>query len=161
MADDPRRRLSLPWGGLPKPFLAPPQPTLDYLSSGAVRPVQAAVRPVSTVHFLVHPEMDEVRALARARGWLDAGYTRLSITWVELRYTTDDWATARVLHSTDVPSPVVDGYFFLPDVAAGEEVSFAVHAGVACHAPEDVAGTRAEGDVWFNAGGANYRQRSR
>jgi hypothetical protein len=56
---------------------------------------------------------------------------------------------------------VVNGFFFLPNVAPGVEVEFAVHAGLACHAPSDTAGSRDTGDLWFNADGGNYRQQTR
>jgi hypothetical protein len=145
----------------PRPFLPPPPPWPDSLTSGAVRPTTAVMPPMSTVHFLVHGEMPEVLAYAAARGWLEKGFSRITVTWLELRYTTDGWKTTHVLHSTDVPCPVVNGFFFLPDVPPGQEVEFAVHAGLACHAPTDTAGCRDVGDVWFNNGGANYRQKSR
>ena len=47
--------------------------------------------PTATVHFLVHPEMAEVVAYARELGWLERGYSVLSIPWVEMHYTTDGW----------------------------------------------------------------------
>ncbi|MEW5738765.1 MAG: hypothetical protein AB1938_07550 [Myxococcota bacterium] len=150
-----------PPGERPRPFLPPPQASLDYLSSGTVRPTSAAVAPLSSIHFLVHPGMPEVQAYAAERGWLAQGFTQLSITWLELRYTTDGWKTSHVLHSTDVPCPVVNGFFFLPNVPLGVEVEFAVHAGLACHAPSDTAGSRDTGELWFNNGGANFRQLTR
>lgn len=152
---------SPPLGERLRPFLPPPQASVDYLSSGAVRPTSAPVAPLSTIHFLVHPQMPEVQAYAAARGWLEKGFTQVNVTWLELRYSTDGWKTTHVLHSTDVPCPVMNGYFFLPNVPAGVEVEFAVHAGLACHAPSDTAGSRDTGELWFNNGGANFRQRTR
>lgn len=116
---------------------------------------------VSSLHFLVHPDMAEVQDLARGRGWPEKGYTTLSIAWVELHWTLDGWKTTQVLRSTDVPCPVVNGSFFLPNVAAGTEIEFAIHAGIACHAPQDTAGVRDSADVWFNNAGINYRQVTR
>jgi hypothetical protein len=113
------------------------------------------------VHFHVHSELAEVRAYAKAQGWLDRGFTHLQIAWLELRYTTDGWKTTQVLRSTDAPSPVVGGYFFLAGVPAGTEVELAVHAGLFCRAPTDLAGYRERGSLWFNNGGRNYRQFSR
>lgn len=150
-----------PLGERPRPFLPPPQAPSDYLTSGAVRPTVAAVAPMSSVHFLVPPQMPEVQAYAASRGWLDQGFTQLTVTWLELRYTTDGWQSSHALHSTDVPCPVVNGFFFLPNVPTGVEVEFAVHAGLACHAPTDTAGSRDTGELWFNNGGANFRQQSR
>src|SRR4051794_22652876 len=77
--------------------------------------------PSSVVHFHVYPEMREVREYAAAQGWLKKGFTTLQVPWVELRYTTDRWKTTQVLRSTDVPSPVVSGFFFLPAVPRGTE----------------------------------------
>ena len=37
---------------------------------------------------------------------------------LEMHYTTDGWKTSRVLKSTDVPSPYINGYFYLPFVEA-------------------------------------------
>ena len=39
----------------------------------------------------------------------------LSIPWVEMHYTTDDWATSRVCKSSDVPSPVINGWYITFD----------------------------------------------
>lgn len=116
---------------------------------------------VSSLHFVVHPDMAEVQALAASRGWPEKGYTTLSTAWVELHWTLDGWKTTQVLRSTDVPCPVVNGSFFLPNVSAGTEVEFAIHAGIACHAPQDTAGVRDSADLWFNNTGTNYRQVTR
>jgi hypothetical protein len=105
--------------------------------------------------------MPEVQALAHSRGWLSRGFTTLSIPWTEMHWTLDDWKTVRVLRSTDVPCPVMNGYYFLPSVPTGTEVGFAVHAGIACHAPQDTAGTRDTTDLWFNNDGLNFRQVTR
>lgn len=117
--------------------------------------------PMSTVHFAVHPGMDEIQQLARARGWLDQGFTHLTVTWLELRWTADGWKTTHLVSSDDVPCPVVNGTFHLADCAPGTEVEFAIHCGVACHAPQDTAGARDVGELWFNNGGQNYRQVTR
>jgi hypothetical protein len=140
---------------------------MSSLSEAFTRPAapflvhSAALPPSSVVHFHVGPEMEDVKRFALAQGWLDKGYTALGIAWLELRYTTDGWKTTRVLKSTDVPSPVVGGFFFLPGVPKGTEVELAVHAGVFCRAPGDVAGYRERGSLWFNNGGRNFRQVSR
>lgn len=148
-----------------RPFLAPstPEASRPYQSSpsGITRPVTASVPQVSSVHFLVHAAMPEVQQCAAARDWFAKGFTTLSIPWTEMHWTTDHWKTIQVLRSTDVPCPVMNGFFFLPNVPAGTEVEFAVHAGVACHAPHDTAGSRDTTDVWFNNDGLNYRQTTR
>jgi hypothetical protein len=126
--------------------------------SAPFRARSAGLPPSSVVHFHIGPETEEVKRFALAQGWLDRGYSSLSIGWLELRYTTDGWKTTHVLKSTDVPSPVVAGFFFLPGVPPGSEVELAVHAGVFCRAPGDVAGYRERGSLWFNNGGLNYRQ---
>lgn len=115
------------------------------------------------IHFLVTEDTAEVQDYARARGWFDQGFTALTIAWLELHFTTDGWATTRVLKSTDVPSPVVDGWFYLPSVSVGENVEFAVHVGLTCRKPEDHAQAmfRDQGSLWFNNDGANYTQTAR
>lgn len=113
---------------------------------------------MSRIHFEVHPGMNELQRYAREKGWLDAGFTQLSISWLELHFTTDGWRTTHVLRSTEVPSPVADGYFTLASVPKGTPVEFAIHAGVACHAPHDSAGVRERGETWLNNGGRNYTQ---
>ena len=148
--------------GETRPFLAPstPEATRPYTSSpsGITRPVTATVPQVSSITFLVHPGMPEVVALAESRGWLAQGFTTLSVAWVELHWTLDAWKTPHVLRSTDVPCPVVNGAFFLPNVPVGADVEFAVHAGLACHAPQDTAGIRETSDLWFNNAGVKYHQ---
>jgi hypothetical protein len=129
--------------------------------SAPFRARSAGLPPSSVVHFHVWPEMDEVRAYASERGWLEKGFTQLSIGWTELRYSTDGWKTTHVLKSTDVPCPVVGGYYFLPGVPRGTDVEIAVQVGVFCRAPSDTAGYRERGSVWFNNSGRNYCQTSR
>ena len=144
-----------------RPFLAPvTQETIVHPSSpsGVIRPVTATVPAISTVHFVVHAGMPEIQGLASARGWLERGFTTLSIPWTEMHWSTDGWKTVHVLRSSDVPCPVMNGYYYLPNVPTGVEVSFAIHAGIACHAPQDTAGMRDASDVWFNNHGLNYRQ---
>lgn len=144
-----------------RPFFAPTtEETLVHPSSpsGVIHPVTTSVPAVSSVHFLVHAGMPEIQALAVRRGWVSQGFTTLSIPWTEMHWTTDGWKTVRVLRSTDVPCPVMNGYYFLPNVPCGSEVEFAVRAGVACHAPQDTAGMRDTTEIWFNNQGENYRQ---
>ncbi len=133
----------------PRPLLPPPP---GYLYAGTPR---------ATVHFLVHTGMAELRRYALERGWPSRGWTQLTTPWMELHYTTDGWKTTRVLKSTDVPCPVVNGYFYLPYVEKNQEVEFAVQVGLACRAEGDSAGERETGAVWFNNDGLNYRQRAR
>jgi hypothetical protein len=145
-----------------QPPVLPPSPLRsEAMPTGLVRPQTTRVAPRSTIHFSVTPQLPEVMTFAADAGWLAQGFSVLSIRWLELRYSTDGWKTVQVLRSTDVPCPVVDGRFFLPELPADTEVEFAVHVGVACHAPQDTAGIRAQGDFWMNNGGQNYRQRSR
>jgi hypothetical protein len=128
---------------------------------GHVRPVSAPFVKGSSLHFDVNPQLPEVQALARARGWLEQGFTVLTITWQELHWTADGWKTLHRLSSTDVPCPVTNGFFALPGIAKGTLVEFALHVGVACHAAQDSAGARDEADLWFNNQGKNYEQRTR
>src|SRR5690242_12719398 len=108
--------------------------------SAPFRQRSAGLPPSSVVHFHVFPEMEEVQEYARAQGWLQRGFSQVQVTWLELRYTVDGWKTVHVLRSTDVPSPVVGGFFFLPAVPRGSDVELAVHAGLSCRAPGDTAG---------------------
>lgn len=114
--------------------------------------------PTSRIHFEVHAGMPELQAYAREQGWTAQGWTHLSIPWQELRFTTDGWKTTQTLKSTEVPSPIVNGFFSLPNVAKGTTVEFAIHVGVASHAPSDIAGYRERGDLWLNNGGRNFTQ---
>jgi hypothetical protein len=114
--------------------------------------------PTSRIHFSVHPGMEELKAYAREQGWTAKGFTNLSVPWQELVYTTDNWKTTLSLKSTDVPSPIVNGFFSLPNVPKGTTVEFAIHVGVASHAPSDIAGYRERGELWLNNGGKNYSQ---
>jgi hypothetical protein len=113
------------------------------------------------IHFLVHPGMPQVVEFAQAQGWLALGFSALSVPWLELHYSTDGWVTPRVLKSTDVPCPVINGWFYLPHVHSGDAVEFAVRAGVGCRSPDDHSGLREQGTLWFNNDGANYRQTAR
>lgn len=129
------------------------------LPPGAVTGTQGPNKsaPTSKIHFQVHGGMRELLEYARAQGWADRGFSHLSVPWQELVYTTDDWKTQHTLKSSDVPSPVVNGFFSL-NVPKGTTVEFAVHVGVACQAPSDVSGYRERGDLWLNNGGENFRQ---
>lgn len=140
------------------PATTPPRPDV---TAGFVRPTIGPLMQASTIHFLAHTEMRELLDYAAQRGWPSLGFDRLSIRWQELHWTKDAWKTVNVVRSTDVPCPVVNGYFYLPNVGPGTEVEFAVHVGIACHAPQDTAGARDVGDVWFNNAGQNYRQATR
>ncbi len=102
--------------------------------------------------------MDELKQFARGQGWTDKGFTQLSIPWQEMVFTTDNWKTTQTLRSSDTPSPLVNGRFILPNVPKGTEVQFAIHVGVASHAPSDIGGYRERGDVWLNNGGKNFSQ---
>jgi hypothetical protein len=113
------------------------------------------------IHFLVHPAMPELKKFALEQGWPQRGFSVLSVPWLELHFTTDSWATSHVLKSTDVPCPVINGWYYLPNVDAGQQVEFAVHAGISCHAPEDQSASRDQGSLWFNNDGANYTQIAR
>ena len=138
------------------PNASPPQPHApqppSYLSSGSNR---------ATVHFWVHAQMPEVKAFAEEQGWLAHGWDNLAISWQEMHYTTDGWKTTRVLKSTEVPSPVINGHFYLPFVVKGDKVEFAVQVGIAARTPGDTSGERASGVLWFNGDGQNYRQTAR
>lgn len=114
--------------------------------------------PLAAIHFDVTESTAEVRRFAAERGWFEKGFTALSIAWRELHFTTDGWSTSWVVKSTDVPSPVVDGWFLLPRVKAGETVEFALQVGITCRTPEDHAMFRDQGALWFNNGGRNYTQ---
>jgi hypothetical protein len=116
---------------------------------------------VSSVHFQVTPDLPEIQARVAEREWTARGFTHVTVPWTEMHWTTDNWKTSHVLRSSDVPCPVMNGYYFLPNVPTGAEVEFAIHAGIACHAPQDTAGSRDTADVWFNNDGKNYRQATR
>jgi len=140
------------------PTLPAPEDRLDYLSTGVVRPMQTTVERHSTVHFLVHDGLPELKTYAEHRGWIERGYTSLVVPWLEMHWTTDGWKTLHVLKSTDVPSPMVNGYFHLPKVPPGTEVEFAIRVGLNCRCPGDNAGAREVGELWLNNHGRNYRQ---
>ncbi|MBL8952448.1 MAG: hypothetical protein JNK82_16830 [Myxococcaceae bacterium] len=112
----------------------------------------------SRIHFDVHAGLDEIQRYAREKGWPQRGFGHVTISWLELRFTTDGWKTTQSVRSTDVPSPIVKGFFTLLDVPRGTAVEFAIHVGVVCHAPHDVAGYRELGELWLNNGGRNYTQ---
>lgn len=106
---------------------------------------------VSTVHFLVHPGLEEVRAAAQSEGW-----GAVATETEEVRYTTDGWQTPHVLKAGDQPSPfAADGRIFLPDVSQGTEVEFALKVGIV---PVGAGPQAARAEVWLNNGGENYRQ---
>jgi hypothetical protein len=142
----------------PLPVVTPPE---KKSISDEFKPVKVEAQrqaPTSRIHFAVHTGMDELKAFAAEKGWTREGYTQLSVPWQELVYTTDNWKTTLSLKSTDVPSPIVNGFFNLPNVPKGTTIEFAIHVGVACHAPSDIAGYRERGDVWLNNGGRNFTQ---
>ncbi|MDP2269414.1 MAG: hypothetical protein Q8K32_01710 [Archangium sp.] len=138
----------------------PPPPTRLESRSGLTT-MFASRGPVSTVHFLVHGEMAELRRVAQARGWMERGFTALTVPWLELHWTSDGWKTLHVVSSNDVPCPVVNGTFHLAGCAPGTEVEFAVHVGMACHAPGDTAFARDVAELWLNNGGKNFVQTTR
>ncbi len=143
----------------PDGALAPPPARLETRS--VITSMTATRGPMSTVHFLVHADMLELHREAEARGWLQRGFTALTVPWLELHWTSDGWKTLHVVSSNDVPCPVVNGTFHLPGCTPGTEVEFAVHVGIACHAPADTAGARDVAELWLNNGGKNYRQTTR
>ncbi len=138
------------------PVLPPPPTQLDGRSN-----LFGARGPVSTLHFLVHPGMAELQREAQARGWNTRGFTTLSVAWLELHWSDDGWKTLHVLSSNDVPCPVVNGTFHLSGCASGTEVEFAIHVGLACHAPHDTAGARDVAELWLNNDGRNFVQTTR
>ncbi len=140
-------------------LLPPPPQRLEERS--ALASMMHSQGPMSTVHFVVHPGMEEIQQEARRRGWLDQGHSHLTVNWLELRWTMDGWKTMHVVSSDDVPCPVVNGTFHLQGCPPGTEVEFAIHCGIASHAPHDTAGARDVGELWFNDGGKNYRQVTR
>lgn len=129
----------------------------EQLRPGYVRPITSPVIRTSRIHFDVNPTLPEVVAFATARGWPAQGYSNVLIAWLDLHWTHDGWQTVNRLSSADVPCPITNGWFSLP-VPAGTEVEFALHVGLQCRAPEDTAGCRDTGELWFNNAGANYRQ---
>lgn len=141
------------------PVLLAPPARLD--RSASMSSIFGARGPVSTLHFLVHPGMAELQREAEARGWNKRGFTTLSVAWLELRWSNDGWKTMHALSSSDVPCPVVNGTFHLSGCAAGTEVEFAIHVGLACHAPHDTAGARDVAELWLNNDGRNYVQTTR
>ena len=141
-----------------QPRASVPTPSSDFRAAPIAQSQRQA--PTSKLHFDVHPGIEEIRQFAERQGWLKSGFTNLSIVWQDLVYTTDNWKTTHTLRSTEVPSPIVNGHFSLPNVPKGTHVEFAIHVGVACHAPSDIAGYRERGDMWLNNGGKNFTQTS-
>ena len=144
-----------------KPDVTVPPPLARPEPRGLTHSLFATRGPVSTLHFLVHGQMLELRREAEARGWLQRGFQALTVPWLQLHWTNDGWKTTHVVSSNDVPCPVVNGTFHLSGCAPGTEVEFAIHAGIACHAPGDTAFARDVGDLWLNNGGQNFMQTTR
>jgi hypothetical protein len=138
--------------------LLPPPPARLNSSRSAITQLFSSRGPVSTLHFLVHAEMEELRRAAESLGWNARGFTALTIPWLELHWTSDGWKTTHVVSSNDVPCPVVNGTFHLSGCAPETEVEFAIHVGLACHAPGDTAFARDVSDLWLNNDGKNYQQ---
>src|SRR5262249_35921096 len=124
-----------------------PTPKPDDFRTTAISTTQPHM-PTSKIHFVVHPGMSEIQEYVGKKGWFEKGWTQLSIPWQDLVYTTDDWKTTHRLRSTDVPSPIVNGFFSIPNVPKGTKVVFAIHVGVASSAPNDIGGYRERGDTW-------------
>jgi len=140
----------------PEHHLPPPPARLE--SRAPFNSMFPAKGPMSTLHFLVHGEMAELKRVADAKGWTSLGFSTLSVKWLELHWTSDGWKTTHQVSSNDVPCPVVNGTFHLSGCPAGTEVEFAIHVGIACHAPGDTAGSRDVADLWLNNGGKNFVQ---
>jgi hypothetical protein len=132
----------------------------ELLRPGYVRPSTSPILRTSRIHFDVNPTLPEVVAYAGAQGWLAKGFTALSVSWQELHWTSDGWATVNKVSSMDVPCPITNGWFSLP-VKPGTTVEFALHVGLQCRTPQDTAGCRETGELWFNDGGVNYTQVTR
>lgn len=143
------------------PTRLPTPPSRLESSRGVLENLFVTRGPVSTVHFLVHGGMAELRREAELRGWTQQGFNHLTVPWLELHWTADGWRTRHVVSSNDAPCPVVNGTFHLSRCAPGTEVEFAIHVGLACHAPGDPAFARDVGDLWLNNAGRNYRQVTR
>lgn len=143
----------------------PPPPSrpgqADHEPRGVLTTMFASRGPVSTLHFLVHSDMIELRREAQARGWIERGFDAVTVPWLELQWTADGWKTTHVVSSNDVPCPVVNGTFHLSGCAPGTEVEFAIHVGLACHASGDTAFARDVGELWLNNDGKNFRQTTR
>lgn len=135
-----------------------PPPPMRMVPPGLANNFFADRGPTSTVHFLVHPGMQELQREAASRGWHARGWTTLSVSWLELHWTSDGWKTTHVLSSNDVPCPVVNGTFHLANCARGTTVEFAIRVGLACHAAHDTAGARDVGELWLNNDGKNFTQ---
>lgn len=142
------------------PPLPPPPARLESART-ALESLFLSKGPMSTLHFLVHPDMPELKREADARGWIARGFSRLTVPWLELHWSADGWKTKHVVSSNDVPCPIVNGTFHLTHCPPNTEVEFAIHVGLACHAQTDGAYARDVGDLWLNDGGKNYRQTTR
>lgn len=148
----------------PDSVIPPPPARLSRVDSeprGVITSMFASRGPVSMLHFLVHSDMSELRREAEARGWAERGFHALTVPWLELHWTSDGWKTTHVVSSNDVPCPVVNGTFHLSGCAPGTEVEFAIHVGIACHAPGDTAFARDVAQLWLNNDGRNFRQTTR
>lgn len=127
---------------------------------GYVRPVTSPTVRTSQLHFDVNPALPEIVAYAEDRGWPSSGFSAISVSWQELHWTADGWKTVNKVSSTDVPCPITQGYFTVP-VKPGTTLEFALHVGLQCRAPQDTAGAREVGELWFNDSGKNYTQVTR
>ncbi len=125
---------------------------------GRLAPIFGSQGPSSTLEFLVHAGLPELRREAVRRGWLTKGFSSLTVTWLEVKWTADGWKSLHTVSSDDVPCPIVNGVIHLSGAAPGTPVEFAIRVGLACHAPEDTAGVREVGEVWLNNRGRNYTQ---
>src|SRR5947199_381275 len=85
-----------------------------------------AAAPQSILHFDANPQVPEIQQFAQERGWSDKGWSQVSVFSQDLVYTTDNWKTTQVLHSSSEPSPLVNGRWFVP-VPPGSNVQFALH----------------------------------
>ncbi len=116
--------------------------------------------PSSRIHFNVHPGIAEIQRYVHDMGWVAKGNSVITIRSQEVRWTTDNWKTTNVLMSLDVPSPIVNGFFSLPNVPKGTPVKFAILVGLSSHHPSDSAGARDFGSTWLNNDGQDYTQTS-
>lgn len=110
------------------------------------------------VHFAVHRRLPEIEGRARELGWVETLGGAARVRWQELHWTTDDWSTQRVLHSSQRPAMTWRGWFILAGVEAGACVEFAIKVGLQAMYVEQSDMLDA---VWINNGGANYHQVAR
>jgi hypothetical protein len=129
----------------------------DHFRAASISSTQPAL-PTSKIHFFVHSGMEEIQRFAAEKGWLERGLTQLSVSGQDLVYTIDNWKTQHQLRSSDVPTPVVNGFFSLPNVPKGTTVEFAIHLWVGAHVEGGYLGHAERGDLWLNNGGRNYTQ---